>query len=102
MTKKGKSKIIKTPDSVNIKTWSAESELGKALFDSDLGTDSSPSRLSPVSVTTFFNIDACDKKQNWLGVSVKTHFAQCGCNLEANKNKTPGEEYMQYPLFVYL
>eukprot|EP00965_Chrysotila_dentata_P107484 3551090-Pleurochrysis_carterae.AAC.1 len=52
--KKGGYMTIKTPGSFNAKTWSDESELGKALFDSDLGTDASPSRLSPVLVTTFF------------------------------------------------
>eukprot|EP00965_Chrysotila_dentata_P186189 6148399-Pleurochrysis_carterae.AAC.1 len=39
---------------------------------------------------------------NWPGASVKTHFAQCGCNLEEYKNKTPAEEYSQYPLCIYL
>eukprot|EP00965_Chrysotila_dentata_P152625 5044100-Pleurochrysis_carterae.AAC.1 len=71
MTKKGRYMTIDTLDSFDAKTWSAESELGKALFNSDLGIDALQSQLSPVSVPKVFNIDACSKKPNWPGASVK-------------------------------
>eukprot|EP00965_Chrysotila_dentata_P007864 256831-Pleurochrysis_carterae.AAC.1 len=49
MVTKGGYMTINTPDLINVKTWSAESELGGALFGSDLGTDALQSQLSPVS-----------------------------------------------------
>ena len=52
-TKKGGHMTINTPDSIDVKTWSAESELGGALFGSDLGIDALQSQLSPVSVIKF-------------------------------------------------
>eukprot|EP00965_Chrysotila_dentata_P079050 2606858-Pleurochrysis_carterae.AAC.1 len=69
MTEKGEYMTSKTPGPIDVKTWSAESELGGALFGSDLGIDALQSQLSPVSVTKFFKIDACDKKPNWPGAS---------------------------------
>eukprot|EP00965_Chrysotila_dentata_P094493 3123995-Pleurochrysis_carterae.AAC.1 len=77
MTEKGGYMTSNTPDSIYVKTWSAESEPGGALFDYDSEIDALQSQLSPVSVTKFFHIDACDKKPNWPGASIKTHFAQC-------------------------
>eukprot|EP00965_Chrysotila_dentata_P041032 1360858-Pleurochrysis_carterae.AAC.1 len=49
MTKKGGYMTTKTPEPFDVKTWSAESGLGKALFNSDLRTDASQSQLSPIS-----------------------------------------------------